>query len=108
MKVGSKVQLLRAMQLIPVGASTPRGADLRNFDKGAQFDLIGISGEKATVKDSDGNFWTVLLEFLGLVQEVSQIDGNITINEGIGLGKRIVNWFKSLGNIKLPSWLRKK
>ena len=108
MKIGSKVQLLQSMQLIPVSASTPRGADLTTFNKGAQFTLVNVEGEKAVVKDDSGNFWTVLMEFLGLAQEVSQIDGNITINEGIGLGKRIVNWFKSLGNIKLPSWLRKK
>ncbi len=107
MRIGDKVILKQTMQLIPANVSTPRGADMTTFDKGAQFDLIGISGEKATVKDSDGNFWTVLLEFLGLVQEVAQIDGNITINQGIGLGKRIVKWFKSLGSIKLPSWLRR-
>lgn len=92
MQVGNKVALKQAMQLTPVGASTPRGADLRTFDKGAQFTLVNIKGEKATVKDSDGNFWTVLMQFLGLVQEVAQVNENTTIGEGIGLGKRIVNW----------------
>jgi len=92
MKIGSKVQLLQSMQLIPVGASTPRGADLTTFDKGAQFTLVNIEGEKAIVKDNDGNFWTVLMEFLGLVAEAAQVNQNTTIGEGVSLGKRIVNW----------------
>jgi hypothetical protein len=96
MRVGDKVQLKQTMQLIPAGASTPRGADMTTFDKGSQFDLIGISGEKATVKDSDGNFWTVLLEFIGLVTEATTLNGNTTINQGVSFGKKVVNFFKSV------------
>ena len=96
MKIGNKVALKQAMQLTPVGASTPRSADIRTFDKGAEFTLINIEGENGIVKDSDGNFWQVLLGFLGLVVEVAQVNENTTIGEGIGLGKRIVNWFKSV------------
>jgi len=108
MKVGNKVALKLDAELTPLNVSTPRGANTTKFYQGSEFTLVAIDSEKATVKDTNGNFWQVLAEFLGLVQEVSQIDGNITINEGIGLGKRIVKWFKSLGNIKLPSWMRKK
>lgn len=92
MKIGNKVQLKQSMQLIPVGASTPRGADLRTFEQGAQFTLVNIEGEKAVVKDNDGNFWTVLLEFIGLVTEATQVNQNTTIGEGASLIKRFVNW----------------
>jgi len=96
MKIGSKVQLLQSMQLIPVGASTPRGADLRNFDKGAQFTLVNIEGEKAIVKDDDGNFWTVLLQFLGLVAEVAQVNQNTTVGEGLTILQHIGKFFANL------------
>jgi hypothetical protein len=92
MKIGSKVQLKQTIQQIPANVSTPRGADLRNFDKGAQFTLINTEGEKATVKDSDGNFWTVLMEFLGLVTEATQVNQNTTIGEGASLIKRFIGW----------------
>jgi len=108
MKTGDKVALKLNLKLVPLNASTPRGALQTQFKQGDVFELVSVSGEQATVKDANGNFWTVLMEFLGLVQEVAVIDQNTTIGEGIGLGKRIVNWFKSLGNIKLPSWRRKK
>ena len=98
MKIGSKVELKQSMQLIPVGASTPRGADLRNFDKGAQFTLVNIEGEKAIVKDDSGNFWTVLLQFLGLVQDISQVNSNTTLGESVTIGTHIVNFFKSIVN----------
>lgn len=92
MKVGDKVTLKKSMQLIPVRASTPRGADLRNFDKGAQFTLVNVEGEKAVVKDDSGNFWTVLLEFIGLITEATQVNQNTTIGESASLIKRLVNW----------------
>jgi len=99
MKIGSKVQLLQSMQLIPVSASTPRGADLRNFDKGTQFTLVNVEGEKATIKDDSGNFWTVLMELLGLVQEISQVNSNTTLGESVTIGTHIVNFFKSIVNL---------
>jgi len=110
MKTGDKVALRMDLTLFaPQQASAPRTISGRKeFTKGDVFELVSVSGEQATVKDKEGNFWTVLMEFLGLVQEVAQVDQNTTIGEGIGLGKRIVKWFRSLGNIKLPSWLRKK
>jgi len=108
MKTGDKVVLKLDLRLVPLNASTPRGALQTQFKQGDVFELVSVSGEQATVKDTNGNFWSVLMEFLGLVQEVAHVGQNTTIGEGIGLGKRIVNWFKSLGNIKLPSWLRKK
>jgi hypothetical protein len=108
MKIGNKVALKQAMQLTPVGVSTPRGADLRTFDKGSEFTLVNIEGEQGIIKDSDGNFWSVLLGFLGLVQEVSQVNQNTTIGEGLTILQHIGNWFKSLGKIKFKNPFKKK
>lgn len=108
MQIGNKVQLLQPMQLAPVGASTPRGADLRTFDKGAVFTLVNIDGENGIIKDNDGNFWQVLLGFLGLVQEVAHVNHDTTIGEGLTILQHIGNWFKSLGKIKLKNPFKKK
>ncbi len=99
MKIGNKVFLKEAIQLAPVGASTPRSADLRTFDKGSEFTLVNIEGEKAIVKDESGNFWSVLIGFLGLVTEATTLNGNTTINQGVSFGKKVVNWFKSVANL---------
>lgn len=108
MKIGNKVFLKEAIQLVPVGASTPRGADLRTFEKGSEFVLVNIEGEKAVVKDNDGNFWSVLMQFLGLVQEVAQVNQNTTIGEGLTILQHIGSWFKSLGKIKFKNPFKKK
>lgn len=105
MKIGQKVQLLRPMQLTPVGVSTPRGADLRTFDKGSEFTLVNIEGENGIIKDSDGNFWSVLIGFLGLVTEAATFDGNTTVNEGLNWFGRAIAW---IGSIKFKNPFKKK
>jgi len=57
---------------------------------------VSIEGEKATVKDANGNFWQVLMDFLGLVQEVAAIDQNTTIGEGLTILQSIGNFFANL------------
>ncbi len=94
MKTGDKVTLrLDLVLFAPQQASAPRTlSGQKQFKQGDVFEFVSLNGENATVKDSEGNFWTVLMQFLGLVQEVSQVNENTTIGEGVGLVKRIVNW----------------
>jgi len=92
MKTGDKVVLKLDLRLVPLNASTPRGALQTQFKQGDVFELVSISGEQATVKDKEGNFWTVLMEFLGLVTEIAHVDQNTTIGEGASLIKRFIGW----------------
>jgi len=92
MKVGNKVALKLDAELTPLNVSTPRGANTTKFYQGSEFTLVAIDGEKATVKDTNGNFWQVLLEFIGLVTEATQVNQNTTIGEGASLIKRFIGW----------------
>jgi len=96
MKTGDKVALKLDLKLVPLNASTPRGALQTQFKQGDVFELVSVSGEQATVKDKEGNFWSVLMEFLGLVQEVTHVDQNTTIGEGLTIMQSIGNFFANL------------
>jgi len=98
MKTGDKVALRMGLTLFaPQQASAPRTISGRKeFAKGDVFELVSISGEQATVKDEAGNFWQVLVEFLGLAQEIAHVDQNTTIGEGLTILQSIGNFFANL------------
>jgi len=105
MKTGDKVALKLDLKLVPLNVSTPRGAQQMEFKRGDVFTLVSVNGENATVKDSEGNFWTVLMQFLGLVQEAATFDGNTTVNEGLNWFGRAIAW---IGSIKIKNPFKKK